>query len=145
MMKRKYVLSCLLFCTLITDLIHASGFEAPISQATQTIGAAIIAGVATAIAIATEVIRPVAPEKDLPKIQIQEKQIPAQESTPPEIVSSQSKSAPAISQPAIKPEDFQTPIWHPESQKIISQEIVHIHITIQPAPEISQLKIPESQ
>ena len=140
MISRKYILLGLLFCALITDLIHASGFEAPISQAAQAVGVAIVAGVATAVAIATEIIKPIDPEKDLPQIQIQEKPSLA----PPETVSSECQSAPAASKATAKPEDFQTPIWQTAPEKTVSSEIIQNHITIRPAPVIPQPELPTS-
>ena len=66
-MARKCILSCILSCILITN-VHASGFEAQIPQAAQ----AIVTGVAVAVGVATKIIRPVDPQKDLPEIIIQE-------------------------------------------------------------------------
>ena len=145
MIKRKYILSCLLFCTLITD-VYASGFEAPASQAAQAIGAAVIASVATAVAIATEIIRPVDPEKDLPEPKIQEKP----KETPPQptqqkTIPSQIQSSPVTSHTHVKPQDFQTPIWQTAQQKNISQKAVQIQILIRPTEGIPQPEIPESQ
>jgi hypothetical protein len=140
MIKLKYILLSLFFCTLVTDLIHASGFEAPIAQAAQTIGVAVVAGVATAVAIATEIIKPIDPEKDLLQIKIQEKT----SSAPPETIPSECQSAQVVSKTIVKPEDFQTPIWHEAPEKTVSSEIIQNHITIRPAPVIPQPEIPSS-
>ncbi len=66
-MARKCILSCMLSCILASNL-HASGLEGHIPQAAQ----AIVAGVAVAVGVATKIIRPVDPAKDLPEIIIQD-------------------------------------------------------------------------